>query len=484
MEKFCYKCNEFYSTDECWICWKEKAVVMYEKCSNKKRGQYLCDKLDCYYCYNLSFASFHDKWKMEIIDNENKFLYEGYKINFFNFIKNGKSPRFVSKGTDTKYLFTCYICNHNFNSNICNITGNSKKWCKFCSNQVLCDNLNCDFCFNKSFDSYEDKEKIKCWNLTLNKGITPRQVFRSTSYKFWFTCYKCKHDFDISLNNVTGPRKNWCRFCSDPPKELCNNLNCDFCFNKSFDSYEDKEKIKCWNLTLNKGITPRQVFRSTSYKFWFTCYKCKHDFDISLNNVTGPRKNWCRFCSDPPKELCNNLNCDFCFNKSFDSYEDKEKVKCWNLTLNKGITPRQVFKFTNYKFWFTCYKCNHDFYISLGHVCANRGGRWCPFCSNKKLCDNLNCDYCFNNSFDSFEDKEKVKCWNLILNKGITPRQVFKSSNFKFWFTCYKCKHDFDIPLSCVVCNREIWCRFCSDPPKELCNNLNCYFCFNKSFDS
>ena len=85
-------------------------------------------------------------------------------------------------------------------------------------------------------------------------------------------------------------------------------------------------------------------------------------------------------------------------------------------------------------------------------------GRWCPYCANMKLCNN--CEDCFNKSFASHE---KAKFWhptkNNIIKKGIfsdwieeiAPRQIFKGSNKKYWFTCDKCNHDFNIMVNDVT---------------------------------
>ena len=58
-------------------------------------------------------------------------------------------------------------------------------------------------------------------------------------------------------------------------------------------------------------------------------------------------------------------------------------------------------------------------------------------------------------------------CWNYNLNKRVVPRQVFLSSNKKFWFHCSKCNHEFDSNLHDIK-NGTKWCPFCAN--KKLCS--------------
>lgn len=169
------------------------------------------------------------------------------------------------------------------------------------------------------------------------------------------------------------------------------------------------------------------------------------------------------------KTLCNKKDCKICYNRSFESHE---KSKHWNHDLNEK-TPRQVFKIVCKKYWFKCDKCNHNFNSFLNNIVSK--GRWCPYCSNQKLCFKKECKICFNKSAQSLE---KIKNWNYKLNKK-HPRLIFKYSAPKRWFNCENCNHNFDITLNII---KKSWCPYCSS--KKLCNKKECVHCFNKSFQS
>ena len=234
-------------------------------------------------------------------------------------------------------------------------------------------------------------------------------------------------------------------------KKICKDLECNICFEKSFASH-----LKSKYLVDN--INPRFIFKSTGKKYNFKCNKCNHIFKISCDNIN--KNNWCSYCSN--KKLCKDLECNICFEKSFASHP-KSKY------LVDNINPRTIFKGTVKKYNFKCNECNHIFIKTCGKI---KSGQWCPYCINKKICDDLECIKCFNNSFAS-NYKSKY-----IINEN--PRLIFKCSNKKYNFKCDKCNHIFSI--NCNNINNNKWCSYCSN--QKLCKDLNCKTCFKKSFAS
>ena len=114
-------------------------------------------------------------------------------------------------------------------------------------------------------------------------------------------------------------------------------------------------------------------------------------------------------CKPKSLKLCDDENCKTCFLKSFASF-DYEKVNCWS-PKNK-LTARQVFKYaSDTRYIFECDICYHLFNNSPGSVSAKnlKKRQWCPFCSHQKLCDNDDCQMCFDNSFASHP---KAECWS------------------------------------------------------------------------
>ena len=373
--------------------------------------------------------------------------------------KNGiVKPENVYKSAGTKYWFDCENCNHSFETQLNCVK--SGVWCPYCClpPQKLCDDNNCQPCFDKSFASHE-----KSNHLSKLHNINPRQLLKQSNKKYWFDCHKCNHSFETPLNAIN--RGVWCPYCCLSPQKLCYDNNCQPCFDNSFAS---SEKSKYWS-NKNGHINPRSVFKSSGSKYWFDCDNCNHSFESSLDQVT--RGRWCSYCSHTI--LCHDTKCNLCFDNSFAS---SEKSKYWS-NKNGCIKPRGVFKSTGKQYYFDCHKCNHSFDIKLNAV--NRG-TWCSYCClpPQKLCDDDNCQHCYDNSFDS---NEKSKYWS-NKNGNIKPRGVFNSTHVKYWFDCDKCNHSFETPLNAI--NRGTWCPYCSTSSKMLCNNNECQHCFDKSFAS
>jgi very-short-patch-repair endonuclease len=370
-------------------------------------SKHLCDDEECQTCFEKSFAS-HEK---------SKYWSE----------KNGDvKPRQVFKKTQIKYWFHCE-CGHQFECALSNITA-LNCWCPYCANRKLCENKDCQTCFQKSFASLD---KSEFWS-DKNGDINPRQVFKSSGNKYWFDCNTCYHQFNIRLACIYGSNQ-WCRYCCNPPIKLCEKEGCQSCFNKSFAS---NEKSKYWS-EKNGDIKPRQVFKSANTKYWFNCI-CGHEFESNLNQITGTN-SWCPYCTN--QKLCENEDCKTCFEKSFASHV---KSEFWS-EKNGDVKPRQVFKSANTKYWFDCNSCCHHFESGVASITSLKP-TWCPYCANKKLCENEDCQSCMINSFASHE---KSKYWS-EKNSIVKPRQVFKHSGNKYWFNC-KYGHEFESVLSNIT---------------------------------
>jgi len=103
-------------------------------------------------------------------------------------------------------------------------------------------------------------------------------------------------------------------------------------------------------------------------------------------------------------------------------------------------------------FWFNCNKCTHEFKSQLSSISALNS--WCPYCSNKKLCNNKKCLDCFKKSFGSH--KRSID-WSK--KNKITPNEVFMNTHKKFWFTRNKCMHEFKLAPKSINIETQ-WCPY------------------------
>jgi len=119
-------------------------------------------------------------------------------------------------------------------------------------------------------------------------------------------------------------------------------------------------------------LKPHQVAMYSNKKCWFDCPTCPHLFCAQPGNVTSSRPTWCPYCAG--KKLCENYECQHCFERSFASHP---KAKYWSDKNTK--TPRDFALHSNKKNWFDCEE-GHDFSTSLTNVAF---GKWCPHCTHK-----------------------------------------------------------------------------------------------------
>lgn len=213
--------------------------------------------------------------------------------------------------------------------------------------------------------------------------------------------------------------------------------------------FSDHPKSIFWSVrNENKS---NEVALNSHKKFWFDC-ECGHEFESNLVNK-NQSSNWCPYCSYPPKKLCDNENCKMCFSNSFASHE---KSICWSN--ENELTSRQVFKSADRKkYIFNCDKCSHKLSMNLKQITSQ--GHWCSYCSHQKLCENKDCEMCWNNSFASIERSKH-------LHDNINPRMLFKSTNKKFKFNCNLCNKTFSCQLADIT--KGVWCSFCVNKTEQI----------------
>ena len=186
-------------------------------CSNPPQN--LCENEKCEECLDKSFAS-HPK-------------------SIFWSSKNGKNPRDVFKSANSKHLFDCEKCGHEFESRLNDIT-NKNIWCPKCVNkteiklyeimvklfpsiitqfkQEWCKNIRClpfDFCIPEyniiiELDGRQHFIQVKNWR-------PPEEEFENDKYK-----EKCANENGYSTiriiqTDVWKDVYDWC-------KELCETI--------------------------------------------------------------------------------------------------------------------------------------------------------------------------------------------------------------------------------------------------------------------
>ena len=226
-------------------------------------------------------------------------------------------------------------------------------------------------------------------------------------------------------------------------------------------TFASHPKSKFWSAK-NEG-QPEDYALNSHKKCWFDCDKSGHSFESSLLNI-NKANNWCPYCYN--RKVCGN--CISCYNKSFASHN---KSIYWHS--DNTCKPKEVLKGSEKKYHFNCDECQHKLYIGLKQISSQ--GRWCSYCSHQKLCENNDCNMCYNNSFASVERSAYLN------DKTINPRMLFKSTNKKYKFNCNKCTNLFYTQLSAVT--NGIWCPHCVNKTEEkLYNELTNHYVIKRQF--
>jgi len=326
--------------------------------------------------------------------------------------KNTLKPTQVNKGSHHKFWFDCNKCLHSFECSSLKHVTNADMWCSYCSSppRKLCDDENCTICYEKSFASHP---KSEFWSK--KNTINPRQVFKSSSKVIIFDCI-CGHDFKSPIDRIyTG---SWCPYCSSPPRKLCNDEKCTKCYEKSFASHP---KSAFWSDT--NVLKPRQVFAVSAKNYKFDCSNCGHE--ITKSPAVIKNGTWCLYCCDPRQELCKDENCTKCYENSFASHS---KSAFWSK--KNTVSPRQVLNGSNKMYLFDC-DCGHEIKKA---ICDVTNDHWCKYCCrNPSLCEDEECNICFEKSFASHEFS---KYWSLENERS--PREVCKVSGKEYLFICVK----------------------------------------------
>lgn len=271
--------------------------------------------------------------------------------------------------------------------------------------------------YGKGERKFSEHEKSR---FLLNADATT--ISWGTHKKYDFKCGECSYIFNTEIRNVTTFNR-WCPCCSTTSKQLCDRKECKRCEEKSFALHP---KAKYWSD--RNELTPRQVHKNSEIKVWFDCDECSHEFYMCVKSVSNG--HWCNFCGS--KELCEDVNCETCFKKSFASHPLSDS---WSYRNSKS--PRQVFLNCNTKYSFDCKKCFHPFDIRPLNI--NQLGQSCPICCNRQRCGSPDCKFCFDHSFASHP---AAQFWS-TKNK-VAPITVALNCEKAFWFHCPDCKQEYE----------------------------------------
>lgn len=157
---------------------KDKFFKKYQLCNNIENCSHNC--------YNRSLAS-------------HPYASKSYSSD------NNKPISSILLWEDNPYLFTCYICNHNFTQTPHNIqNGAVCPYCRKCK-PLLCGEEHCNMCYMNSLASSPLSQYV------INNSINLRLINRSSSIPLECKCPDCNYIFLTQPQSLT--RGRFCPIC-------------------------------------------------------------------------------------------------------------------------------------------------------------------------------------------------------------------------------------------------------------------------------
>jgi len=300
--------------------------------------------------------------------------------------------------------------------------------------KFLCKNDKCNVCTPRSF--YLSKSiYIKYWDYTKN-NIDIKIIPKGTNEKYWFNCPKCNHSFQRPIKQIYDITKFIsCCYCSKTSNLFCNKEDdCLSCYNKSFASCEKSNYI---NYDLTNIFYDNLQTKIKQY------LDNENNIDLDIKLSDNYTKSF---------QLIFNKKFKDVYNTYINKYDTKQLTKKYKQ--NIIIDPYKIAEKSNTILWFDCNECNHNFV----NLCSNivKDNQFCPYCSNKKRCNNDECKFCFDNSFGIHP---RSKFWDYDKNGDIKPYTLALSSHEKAYFICEK-GHKFHKQIYEITSN-QTWCKKC-----------------------
>jgi very-short-patch-repair endonuclease len=221
--------------------------------------------------------------------------------------KNDLLPEQVGVSCDKKFLFNCYICNHEYEQSPCD-KSYKETGCPYCANRKRCGK--CEICLGNSCFRYKDiwsvKNKEKCEYVALSSGK-----------KFIFNCLRCIHEYEQSPAKKSLGKG--CPYCAN--KLRCGD--CEHCLKNSCFRYKDiwsvKNKEKCEYVALQNNK-----------KFLFNCYMCLNEYHQT-----------------PSSKSSQGSGCPYCVNKT--------ELKVTDFLKEKNIKFKRQFKIKDIRKYYDFY---------------------------------------------------------------------------------------------------------------------------------
>jgi rubrerythrin len=204
------------------------------------------------------------------------------------------------------------------------------------------------------------------WDYEANEH-QPEYYTSGSGEKVHWKCHICGHKWETAICNRTRDYKNGCPLCSG--KTIVNGVNDLFT--------RRPDLMKEWDWERNAGIDPKKIgIGSHLYAYW-KCEKCDHIWKSKIYNRANGKG--CPTCASRKTADLHRIRA---ISKN-GSLKDTHPLLAneWHPTKNGEYRADMFSKGSDFKAWWICSKCQHEWYATIG---SRSRGSGCPKCANKK----------------------------------------------------------------------------------------------------
>ena len=320
----------------------------------------------------------------------------------------------------------------------------------------------------------------KEWHPTKN-NLLPSQLKAGSSKKVWWLCPHCGHEYQATVysrikgggcpncvytNKTSYPEQALFYYVKQIYPDAINRYKANFLGKMELDIFipslnyaieydgshwhnektlkKEQEKYKLCKKENIKLIRVREKLPSlTSNVADYQIEVIKVDNKINLEETI---KELIKHITFFKKGTNINLKED---EKSIrESYQRKPKdslynlypeiAKEWHPTKNGHLKPDQFKKGSEFKAWWKCSKCGHEWETSIKQR-TRKNSTGCPACSNQILIVGRN-DLATTHP-------DLAKEWHPTKNAPLTPQEIITGMGKKFWWKCSKCGYEWSATI-------------------------------------
>ncbi|MBD8839502.1 hypothetical protein IFU39_16950 [Paenibacillus sp. CFBP 13594] len=311
-----------------WIC---EHGHEWEETIKNRFGVY---KRGCPYCSGR-----------RVSDKNSLFVNYPDKMTEWDWNKNKSHPNDISFGSKKKAWWICSTCNSSYDMIIGNKT-TKNQGCPYCSGNRV----------NATNSLLNNFPKVsREWSYTLNTTMKPDKISKYSNKKAWWTCNKCKSDFYSIISDRTFKGQG-CPYCAGKSVNETNSLRTTH-----------PRIVREWNYEMNSE-SPDSVTHGSVKVVWWTCNKCKSNYDMSVDG-----------------RAISGLNCPYCVGRRVNDTNSlaqlrKDLLDEWNFERNSSIiSPHEVTVSSRKRVWWKCKK-GHEWEA----VIYSRSYVGCPRCKESK----------------------------------------------------------------------------------------------------